>query len=154
MKNIYDATNKFFVYSNFSSGTELVPVSFIDELLERNIFPHTLEDMMFYRTITKNATEVVHTTFGELVGQDLTGKDCYTYFRNYEDSEWLYANTAVTITTDADTQGKFYSFSKLPFGSDPADFEDYAEEMDEATFYNPIYDYNFYAADEVIVVTK
>lgn len=98
----YTEDGKFLVLKNSfnKEGSDLqVPVSLIDELIERKLSSHDLKALLFVRSLTSGkATRRIN--IEDLVGEDLTGKTVGIYFRNYEDSEWLSTDNAVGVKLD------------------------------------------------------
>lgn len=74
----------------------LVPVSFIDELIERKLSSYDLEKLMAYRNLTRG-DGAAH-KLSDLVGENLEGKWVSFYFGNYDDSEWVVSDAAKTVT--------------------------------------------------------
>ena len=108
----YSPDGKFLVLRNSYTIKEKsdlnVPVSLIDELIERKLTAHDLKQLLFVRHLTAGGgTRKV--PMSELVNEDLTGKTVGIYFRNYEDSEWMSTDKAIGVRLD-ETDGA-YSFA-------------------------------------------
>lgn len=103
----YTADGKFLTVPTFRGEKQVVPVSFVDEVLERGLSGREIDELLFWRRLTKDASSVEKVRIADLQGVDLKGKTCYIYFPNWEDSEWMSTSAAVTVVADAHEDGTY-----------------------------------------------
>lgn len=103
----YSADGKFLVLEKkpWQDEPAKVPVALIDELIERGLSHYDLQRLLFVRKVTAGQT-TRKVDIEDLVKEDLTGKTVGIYFRNWDDSEWLSTDAAVTVAQHED--GDYY----------------------------------------------
>lgn len=145
----YTADGKFLTVPTFRGEKQVVPVSFVDEILERGLSGREIEDLLFWRRLTKDASSVEKVRIADLEGVDLKGKTCYIYFPNWEDSEWMSTSAAVTVVAPTHEAGT-YRF--LMNERQEKAWNDELELEDNEIFEQLLHVY-FNASSEVIVLT-
>jgi hypothetical protein len=92
-----------------SAEKKLVPVSFIDKLIERKLTSYDIEKLIVYRNLTRDGG-TPH-SLSELEGTDLEGKWVSFYFGNYEDSQWVSSEAVKTVKKEISYPDSYPTFS-------------------------------------------
>lgn len=147
----YSPDGKFLVVPSYrrDEPENKVPVTLIDELIERRLTSRDLENLLFVRSAT--AGKVTRkASASELVGEDLTGKTLGYYFRNYEDSEWMSTYNAIGIVAE-DIEGYYkflYPQQFIECGNDECEHEDWDDcSMDDLQGH-------MFRGEETILITE
>lgn len=119
----YTPDNKFMVLdrSSILREPEKVPVTLIDELLERNLGVYALEKLMVYRAFTKNQKNLRKVKISSLEGEDLTGKNVTVESGEYDYTGFVTTNEATGVRKSA--EDNYYSFV-FPEGVEDTDLSD------------------------------
>lgn len=104
----YSSDGKFLILERGYAGAEeiRVPVAFVDEIIERQLYSYSIERLVAFRRETCDAKTVRKVAIQDLVSEDLTGKIVTFFFRNWEDSELI---TSGSVTGVVEIEGR-YSF--------------------------------------------
>ena len=150
----YSPDGKFLVIPALYIGAEptKVPVTLIDELIERGLSKYDLERLIFVRGVTRGQT-TRKVPMSELVGEDLTGKTVGIYFRNYEDSEWMSTDNAITVAKHHDGDYHFV-FNKEFTDCYEGNCSHFDEEATEDDCESDILQGTFFWANATVLVTE
>ena len=133
----YSEDDKFIVYENYRKETVNVPVEVLDYLNSVHISDSALTDLKAYRRLTKfdDSGEVVSepkvVNFESMVGADLTGKTVRVFYANWEDSEWLSSDSALTVSKSLFGEYRFV-FPQDDVWNNPENYDD--EEYDKIPY--------------------
>lgn len=157
VKYLHD--DKFLSIPDYNGDSIVVPVSLLDEINERSLRPSQIEELLFFRSITRDAQQATWTTMKELTGVNLEGKECFIYFANWEDSEWMSTSAArsVICTGNGDYENYRFLFNEKQeawqYGGDEEEEDD---EKDDADRFWPeaLLGNHFSGYSSVLVVTR
>lgn len=152
----YSPDGKFLVLpARYSQeGEKKVPVALIDELIERRLSHYDLKGLLFVRSATAGPT-TRKVKMEDLVGEDLTGKTVGVYFRNYEDSEWMSTDKAISVAKHDDGDYYFAFKEELTacYEGNCCHYDENAEEWDDKCE-TDILQGTFFWANETVLVTE
>lgn len=133
MTVVYNEENTSLTYS-FSFGSRggrndsyTVPADVLDMLLDNNIHGHVLEELLWFRSISRKASEVRWTSLSELVGQDITGKVLYVWYADYEDSTWKDSAYVAKVTVNEHGVYEFVHTSEFLGFTEEEKYERYSD---------------------------
>lgn len=153
----YSPDGKFLVIQASYRGAEpkKVPVTLLDELIERGLSSYELQQLLFVRRKTAGVV-TRKVCMEDLVGEDLTGKTVGIYFRNYEDSEWMETSEAIGVQKDEEDGNYCFVFPpnyETCFNGDCSHYanEDNEDAVEEECFSDSLQGHYFWGQGTVLV---
>lgn len=150
----YSPDGKFLVLESTRGQGEKVPVTLIDELIERGLSRYDVERLLFVRNLTAGR-KTRKVKMKDLVGEDLTGKTVGIYFRNYDDSEWMSTDKAISAAKHADGDYYFVFNEELTacYEGNCSHYDESSEEWDDSC-QTDILQGTFFWANETVLITE
>lgn len=134
---------------SLSSEPIEVPVALIDEILDRGLSSYNIERLLLMRSLTRHVN-FRKVNISDLVGADLTGKTVGIYFHNYEDSEWMESNEALTVAQDGGSYEFVFPENLVKCWNGECDHED---DDTSHSYFNYLESMSF-SAHETVLVTE
>lgn len=107
----YDASGKFMMLRSSEEAEPIrVPVSFVDELLERELTALDLETLRGYRAVTRDAASIRKVAMKDLVGEDLTGKTVTVEVPDAPKARMVSSNQVVGVRMAGSVETGLYKF--------------------------------------------
>ncbi len=152
VQTTYSENEKFLIVPSYMGRTTQAPVTLIDELLERGLSNYDLDKMLWFRSVTRNASSHEWVEIRSLIGADLSDKTIYFWHANYEDSEWLSSSLALTVQENESGNCALVMPDKLVswWNGEHEDEEDDFTPEEQAEF--GLVGYSFHSMEKVLVV--
>lgn len=151
----YSPDGKFLVLESARGQEEVkVPVTLINELIERGLSRYDVKRLLFVRNLTAGR-KTRKVKMKDLVGEDLTGKTVGIYFRNYDDSEWMSTDKAISAAKHADGDYYFVFNEELTacYEGNCSHYDESSEEWDDSC-QTDILQGTFFWANETVLITE